>query len=156
MPVTFGQNEGGDWPAMAPQKQVFKGVFGFLTTPKEVVMHELLNRVKTRGTEWLKENFEMTFQYRHDTSRIDPELPFVKALADSYRTMGVKSKIGAMPASTDACFYTNILGVPALATGCGSLGDAHTDQEKVRLKDVIASAAVMTQFIREWCGLRNG
>ncbi|MDP2982637.1 MAG: M20/M25/M40 family metallo-hydrolase [Candidatus Latescibacter sp.] len=155
MPVTFGQNEGGDWPAMAPQKQVFKGVFGFLTTPKEEVMHELVNRIRTKGTKWLKENFEMTFQYRHDTSRIDPNLPFVKTLAESYRTMRVKSKIGAMPASTDACYYTNILGIPALATGCGSLGDAHTDQEQLKLKSLIASAAVMTQFIKEWCGLRK-
>jgi acetylornithine deacetylase len=155
MPVTFGQNEGGDWPAMAPQKQVFKGVFGFLTTPKEEVMHELVNRIITKGTKWLKENFEITFQYRHDTSRIDPNLPFVKTLAESYRIMRVKSKIGAMPASTDACYYTNILGVPALATGCGSLGDAHTDLEQLKLKSLIASAAVMTQFIKEWCGLRK-
>jgi acetylornithine deacetylase len=155
MPVTFGQNEGGDWPAMAPQKQVFKGVFGFLTTPKEKVMHELVNRVKTLGPEWLKENFEMTFQYRHDTSRINPELPFVKTLAECYSTMGVKSKIGAMPASADAWFYNNILGIPALATGCGNLGDAHTSQEKVGLTDVITSAAVMVRFIMKWCGLRH-
>jgi len=154
MPVTFGQNKGGDWPAMAPQKQVIKGVFGFLTTPKEKVMSELIERVKTRGPEWLRDNFEMTFQYRHDTSTNDPELPFVKTLAECYMAMGIKSGIGAMPASSDLWFYTNILGVPGLVTGCGNLIDAHTSQEKVVLKDVINSASVMTQFIKEWCGLR--
>ncbi len=153
MPVTFGQNEGGDWPAMAPRKQVFKGVFGFLTTPKETVMREMIERVKTRGPEWLKDNFEMTFQYRHDTSRIDPELPFVQTLAQSYRTMGVKSEITAMPASADTWFYNNILGIPALVTGCGDLNDAHTEIENVKLKDVVTTAAVLLQFVKEYSGI---
>ncbi len=155
MPVTFGQNKGGDWPAMAPQKQVFSGVFGFLTTPKEEVMSQMVERIKTRGPEWLMDNFEMTFKYRHDTSRIDPELPFVQTLAESYRTMGVKSEISAMPASADTWFYTNLLGVPALVTGCGNLEDAHTCNENVVLKDLINETAVLLQFIKEWCGLRE-
>ena len=155
MPVTFGQNEGGDWPAMAPQKQVFKGVFGFLATPKEEVMNELIERLKTRGPAWLKDNFEMTFQYRHDTSRIDPELPFVKTLAESYKTIGMKSEISAMPASADTWFYTNILGVPACVTGCGNLGDAHTEIENVSLKDITTTAAVLFQFIKDWSGIRE-
>ena len=153
MPVTFGQNEGGDWPAMAPQKQTFKGVFGFLTTPKEVVMQELIDRVRTRGPVWLKDNFEMTFQYRHDTSRIEPDMPFVKILERCYQDMGIKTEIGAMPASTDAWFYTNILKIPTLVTGCGDLGDAHTEKENVVLTDVIKTAAVLTEFIKDWCGI---
>lgn len=153
MPVTFGQNEGGDWPAMAPQKQVFKGVFGFLTTPKEEVMSELEKRIKTRGPAWLRDNFEISFQYRHDTSINNPELPFVKTLANCYKAMGVKSEIGAMPASTDLWFYTNILGIPGLVTGCGNLMDAHTSKEQVILKDIIISAAVLTLFVKEWCGI---
>lgn len=155
MPVTFGQLEAGDWPAMAPQKAVFSGVFGLLTTPKEEVMREMVERVKTRGPEWLKDNFEMTFQYRHDTSRVDPKSPFVKTMANCYGDMGVKTEIGGMPASADTWFYTNILGVPALVTGCGNLTDAHTSRENVLLKDVVTEAAVMTQFIRDWCGLRE-
>jgi len=152
MPVTFGQLVAGDWPAMAPEKAVFKGVFGFLTTPKEEVMRNMVDRVKTRGSEWLKDNFEMTFQYRHDTSRIDPELPFVKILGQCYNEMGIQSEIGAMPASADAWFYTNILGIPALATGCGHLGDAHTKSEHVVLKEIAEESAVLTLFIKEWCG----
>ncbi len=54
---------------MAPQKAVFKGVFGFLTTPKEEVKQHMVERVKTRGPAWLKDNFEMTFQYDHALNR---------------------------------------------------------------------------------------
>ena len=155
MPVTFGQIEAGDWPSMAPQKAVFKGVFGLLTTPKEEVMNEMIERIRSHGPEWLKDNFEMSFQYRHDTSRIDPGLPFVKTLGECYQNVGIKSEIGSMPASSDAWFYNNILGIPTLATGCGHIGAAHTKSEHVVLKDVANEAAVLTLFIKEWCGLKE-
>ncbi len=154
MPVTFGQMEAGDWPAMAPQKAVFRGVFGLLTTPKEEVMREMVERVKTRGPEWLKDNFEMTFQYRHDTSRIDPNLPFVQTLKSCYGEFGVKSEISAMPASADTWFYTNILGIPSLSTGCGDLVNAHTSREHVVLKDILTETAVLVRFIQEFSGVR--
>ena len=93
MPVTFGQMQAGDWPAMAPQKAVFKGVFGLLTTPKEQVMSEMVERVKTRGPEWLRDNFDMTFSYRHVTSRLDPEHPMVGTLLNAYNEVGVDSSV---------------------------------------------------------------
>ncbi len=155
MPVTFGQLEAGDWPAMAPQKAVFKGVFGILTTPKEEVMREMVERVKTRGPEWLRDNFEMTFQYRHDTSRVDPNLPFVQTLKRSYEEFGVKSEITAMPASADTWFYTNIIGVPSVSTGCGELVNAHTSREHVVLRDIAVESAVLVRFIEEFSGLKK-
>ncbi len=154
MPVTFGQLEAGDWPAMAPQKAVFKGVFGMLTTPKEEVMQQMVERVKTRGPEWLKDNFEMTFEYHHDISRIDPDLPFVMLLRKCYGDMGIDMPVKALPASNDACFYTNISGIPTAATGMMEIGTAHTNYEHVILNKLITEAAVMVQFIREWCGLK--
>ncbi len=154
MPVTFGQIEAGDWPAMAPQKAVFKGVFGLLSTPKEEVMREMIDRVKIRGPEWLRDHFEMTFQYRHDTSSIDPQLPFVQELLKCYREVGVASEITAMPASSDAWFYNNLLGIPTLATGCGSIGDAHTERENVVLSELSDEAAALTLFVGRWCGLK--
>lgn len=155
MPVTFGQLEAGDWPAMAPQKAVFKGVFGILNTPKEEVMRDMVEQVRTRGPEWLRDNFEMTFQYRHDTSRIDPSLPFVRTLKACYEAFGVRSEISAMPASADTWFYTNLLGVPAFSTGCGELVSAHTSREHVVLREIAVESAVLIQFIREFCGTRE-
>ena len=154
MPVTFGQLEAGDWPAMAPQKAVFKGVFGFLTTQKEEVMRQMVERVKTKGSEWLKDHFEMTFEYHHDISRIDPDLPFVKLLRKCYGDMGVDMPVKALPASNDVCFYNNISGIPSAATGMMEINTAHTNYEHVILNKLITEAAVMVQFIREWCGLQ--
>ena len=147
MSVTFGQLTAGDWPAMAPQKAVFKGVFGLLTTPKEEVMRELVERLKTRGPEWLNDHFEITFQYRHDTCRIDPRLPFVQKLVDCYQVMGVKTEIAAQPASSDTWFYTNIMKIPALSTGAGEIADCHTATEKVTLRELSVEAAIMILFL---------
>ena len=108
-----------------------------------------------QSPEWLRDNFEMSFQYRHDTSRIDPALPFVTTLGECYAAMNVQSEVSAMPASSDAWFYNNILGIPTLATGCGNIADAHTKNEHVVLKEVTEEAAVLTAFIREWCGFRE-
>ncbi|MFC1650628.1 M20 family metallopeptidase [Candidatus Latescibacterota bacterium] len=151
MPVTFGELNAGVWPAMAPREAVFKGVFGILTTPKEEVMTEMERRIKTRGPEWLRDNFEITFQYRHDTSKVNPELPFVKTLAQCYNDMGVESEIAGMTASTDGWFYNNILGIPTIATGCGNISDAHTKNEHIVLKDIADESAVLIRFIQSWC-----
>ena len=155
MPVTFGQLQAGDWPAMAPQKAEFKGVFGILTTPKEQVMREMLERVKSRGPEWLKDNFELTFTYRHDTSRMDPDHPAVNILLESYKAMNVKSEIGCAPYGADAWFYNNILDIPTICTGCGSINDAHTNHEHVVLEDIAKEAASILFFVSEWCGLKE-
>ena len=155
MPVTFGILNAGDWPSMAPQKAVFKGVFGLLTTPKEQIMEEMVERVKTRGSEWLRDNFEMTFNYRHDTSRIDPDHPMVKHLLRSWNDVGVKSEVSAANYSSDAWFYNNILGIPTVVTGCGSITYAHTSNEQVVLKDIVIQAAAMCFFINDWCGLQE-
>lgn len=155
MPVTFGRLEAGDWPAMAPQKAVLKGVFGLLTTPKEQVIREMKERIKTRGSAWLRNNFEIAFEYRHDISRIDPQLPFVQVLSRCFDSMGVKSEICAMPASSDTWFYTNLADIPAVLTGCGDGATSHTATEYVTLNAISIESAVMIAFIRDWCGLRE-
>lgn len=153
MPLTFGQLDAGDWPAMAPEYAEFKGVLGLLTTPKEQVMAEMIDRVKSHGSPWLKDHFDMTFQYRHDTSRIDPGLPFVAMLQKSYHDYDIPSEITAMTGSTDAWFYTNQMGIPALATGCGNIANAHSKDEHVMLDDIVREAAVLIHFLDCFSGL---
>ena len=97
----------------------------------------------------------MTFSYRHDTCRVDPEHPMVSLLLDSYKTVGVQSEIGFANYGADGWFYNNILGIPTMVTGCGSINDAHTSHENVVLKDIVNEAAVFCLFIRKWCGIRE-
>ena len=74
-------------------------------------------------------------------------------LKECYQAYDVPSEISGMTASTDAWFYTNQLGIPTLATGCGNIVDAHTKNEHIMLDDIINEAAVFVSFIQEYCGI---
>ena len=157
MPVTFGILESGDWPAMAPQKAVFKGVFGLLTTPKEEVMKEMEHRVRTRGPEWLanEDNFQISFTYRHDTCQTDPKGELVTSMIDSWHEAGMESEVSAANYGADGWFYNNLLDIPTICTGCGSINHAHTAKEQVVLEDILREAAAIALFIDKWGGFRE-
>ena len=153
MPVTFGRLEAGTWPAMAPPEAVLEGVFGLLTTPKEEVMREIERRVRA-GDPWLADHVAFTFPYRHDTSTVPPDHEVVTTLLDAYDDTDVPSAVGAATYSSDAWFYSTMLGIPTVTTGCGSITDGHTAGENVVLDDIIREAAVLFRFIERWSGFR--
>ncbi len=152
-PLTIGQLESGDWPAQAPQKAVFKGVLGILPDrTKEQVMEEMRDALRNSGDEWLAENFEIDFTYRHDANVIDPDHPLVTGLQSACESVGQDCKVSAMTASCDAWLYNNQLGIPTVVFGGGSLGVAHSNQEQMPVSDVINSAHILLSFISDWCG----
>ncbi len=153
MPITFGTLEAGDWPAMAPRKATFKGVLGFLPTRnKEDVMREMEEALKTEGGDWLSGHFDMEFMYRHDCNEVPADHPIVKTLERACRASGQATEVGAMPASCDAWFYSNLIGVPAVVIGAGTLGVAHSSQEQIPVQDLAAGAEVLACAIVDWCG----
>jgi len=154
MPLTFGSMISGDWPAMAPQKAEVKGVLGILDTSKETVMREIRERLESKGSDWLRDNYELTFEYRHDTSRVDPELPFVNVLKESFRDIGIEPEIAGLPASSDAWFYTNLVDIPTVLTGPGGIGTAHTDHECIVINELPVGTAAVLMFVIRWCGVR--
>jgi len=152
MPVCIGELHAGNWPTIAPEKAEFKGMFGFLTTPREEVMHEIEHRVRTRGPEWLKDNFDIVFPYRHDAARLDPSHPIVTTMAGAFRDCGLSDELKGVTTSMDGWMYSRLSGIPTVATGCGSLSDAHTINEHVVLDEVIDCAVGLVEFIRRFSG----
>ena len=49
-------------------------------------------------------------------------------------------------------FYNNMLGIPTICTGCGSINHAHTEKEQIVLKDIAKEAAAVMLFIGKWSG----
>ncbi len=153
MPITFGTLEAGDWPAMAPRKATFKGVLGFLPTrTKEEVMREMEEALRTEGGDWLPDHFDIEFMYRHDCNEVSPDHPIVGTLQRACRASGQATEIAAMPASCDAWFYSNLIGVPAVVIGAGTLGVAHSSQEQIPVQSLAAGAEVLARAIVDWCG----
>jgi len=152
-PLTIGQLEAGDWPAQAPQKCVFRGVLGILPDrTKGQVMRELREAIAGCGDEWLADNFEIDFTYRHDASIIAPDHPLVEALGVAVEASGLEKKVSAMTASCDAWMYNNQLQVPTCWFGPGSLGVAHSNNEQIPVDSVLKAVEVLYRFVCEWCG----
>lgn len=153
MPLNFGQFNAGDYPSIAPRQATFSGVFGLLTTPKEEVMRRIEEAVRTRGPEWLRDpdHFQIEFPYKHDIARTDPAHPAVGLLRECWDAVGIQVEPSGFCASCDACFYTNLMGIPCIMTGSGN-DTAHQVTEHMRLDDVALEAAAVVRFIREWCG----
>lgn len=153
MPITFGMMAAGDWPAMAPNWATFKGVLGFLPTrTKEQVMAEMQEALRSQGGDWLPEHFDMDFIYRHDCNEVAVDHPLVRTLEGSCRASDRASEVAAMPASCDAWFYSNLIGVPAVVIGSGTLGVAHSAQEQIGVQDIVQGAEVLARAIADWCG----
>ncbi|MEW6753903.1 MAG: M20/M25/M40 family metallo-hydrolase [Candidatus Latescibacterota bacterium] len=152
MPITFGTMHAGDWPAMAPNRATFQGVLGFLPTrTREQVMEEMRQALRAEGGNWLPDHFEMEFIYRHDCNEVPADHPLVHVLREAVRDSGTEPRVAAMPASCDAWFYTNLIGVPAVVMGAGSLGVAHSAQEQIAVADVVAGAEALCRSLVAWC-----
>lgn len=154
MPITFGKLTAGDWPATIPNKAVFEGVLGFLSNRTRFdVMAELERAIRSKGSEELRDNFNIEFIYRHDTHVLDVDHPLVTGLKDACDRCGVVTKISAMAASCDSWFYNNQLNIPTVVFGPGDLSAAHSNREHIRIDDLRNGADVLMTFISRWCVL---
>lgn len=152
MPITFGVMQAGDWPATAPNRAEFKGVFGFLpNVTREAVQKEMNDSLVREGDEWLREHFNLSFLYRHDGNEIPVDHPLVKVAERACWDSGREPRIGAMPASCDAWLYNNQLNIPSLVLGPGSLGYAHTNEEQIPVDDLLKGAEVLARLMTTWC-----
>jgi acetylornithine deacetylase len=141
MPITFGRLTAGNWPASAPNRAILEGVLGFLPNKtKEEICREMEEVLLDTGMK--RDDFKLTFTYRHDCSVADPNGDLTQNLLAGSKAVGMDSKIDAMPASCDAWLYNNLLDIPTVVFGPGSLSVAHSKNEQIRLEEIgqVASA----------------
>jgi acetylornithine deacetylase len=152
MPLTFGSLTAGDWPATAPAQAVVEGVLGFLPNKTRFqVMEEMRQATFEAGDTWLREHFRLEFTYRHEAHVLDADHLLVRWLQTCCRQSGAAGEVSAMTASCDSWYYNNQLGIPSVVFGAGSLGFAHTNEEQIRLDEVMQAAAILVRFIERWC-----
>ncbi len=156
MPITFGQLEAGDWPATAPNRARFKGVFGFLPNKtREEVQREMREAIISQGDDWLRENFDLSFIYKHDGNYIPLEHPLVQSILNAAKNVGYTPEVRGMTASCDAWLYNNQLGIPTVVFGPGDLGYAHSSEEHIVVDDIIKAAEVLLNLIANWCSSKE-
>ncbi len=152
MPLTFGRCTAGDWPATAPSRAVVEGVMGFLPNrDRHAVMEEMRRALAETSYARLAERTELLFTYRHDCHVLAPEHPLPQELLAACRGWGIDAAVDAMTASCDSWFYNNQLAIPTVVYGPGTLGYAHTNEERIGLEEIAAAAGALAEFAAEWC-----
>ena len=152
MPLTFGKLRAGNWPASAPSEAVLEGVLGLLPNKtKEEVCEEIRQVLKEEGDEYLADNFDLVYMYRHDSSVLDPDHDLPQGLLSAAADSGVELEISGMPASCDAWFYNNQLGIPTVVYGPGSLAVAHSKDEQIEIAEIGRAAEVLLRLVLSYC-----
>ena len=153
MPITFGKLHAGNWPASAPSEAVLEGVLGLLPNVAYAqVCREMQAALEGAGDGTIARDATLTFLYRHDSSVLDPEHPLPRALLAAAAAGGAPLTVSGMTASCDAWFYRNQLGIPTVVYGPGSLGVAHSKDERIALADIARAAETLLRLIADYCG----
>ncbi|NQU11483.1 M20/M25/M40 family metallo-hydrolase, partial [bacterium] len=144
MPITFGKLHAGNWPATAPSQAVLEGVLGLLPNKtKEQVMDGFRAALQQAGDDYFRENIDIHFMYRHDSSVVDPQHPLPQGILTAAERADAPLAVAAMPASCDAWLYNNQLGIPTVVYGPGSLKHAHSKDEQIALAEIGKAAEVL-------------
>jgi acetylornithine deacetylase len=154
MPITFGRLRAGNWPAAAPSRAVLEGVLGLLPNrTKEQVCEEM--RRALAGCASLADGFDLHFMYRHDSSVVEPDHELPQQLLQAAEQAGAPLQPAGMPASCDAWFYSNQLGIPTVVTGPGTLAVAHSKDERIEMQDIAQAAETLVIFLTDYCGVNE-
>ncbi len=146
MPLTFGRIEAGNWPATAPSRARLEGVLGFLPNrTRDQICGEFKTALDTLPD--LAGRFALSFMYRHNCSVLDPTHPLPQLLLRASAAQGRPTRIDAMTASCDACYYTEVLHIPTVVWGPGSLSVAHSRDEHIRPEEIAEAAETLLAFL---------
>ncbi|NQU76935.1 MAG: M20/M25/M40 family metallo-hydrolase [Planctomycetes bacterium] len=151
MPLTVGKLHAGVWPAAVAGEAQLEGVLGLLPNKSaSEVMDEVASVISREGGSEIADNCDIHFTYRHDASVCSPDEPIVGRLSAALAAAGRPAEIGAMTASCDACYYNNLLSIPTVVFGGGSLSVAHSDDEYMPLDELVTAGETLVHLA---CGL---
>ena len=155
--VNIGTFAAGDWPSSVPARTRLGVRVGHPTswTAVEAERHvrDAINRV-AEGDGWLAANppTVRTTGFRAQGYAIDPGHPLVRALARAHRDAhGTDPTPVAMGSTTDARYYLNGFGVPAVCYGPRTR-NIHGVDEAVELRSIVDGAKTLARFIVDWYG----
>jgi acetylornithine deacetylase len=149
MPLTIGQINGGNWPSSVPSQTILKGLIGFLPNKtRHEVQSELRQALKAEGDQWLRENFEISFNMlNNDGNMLPVDHPLVTTMRNAALKNDLPGKVDAMVAACDAWQYANTLNIPTVVFGPGSLNLCHALEEHIVIDDMMKAASVLADFL---------
>jgi len=152
--VNIGTMKAGDWPSAVAGFAEVEGGVGFLPNKRmEDVKRELYEAVMATDDAWLKEHFQLEFPKLHnDAYEIPPDHPLPLAMETGCRTVELDTRITGFIVSCDARLFWHRGKMPVIVFGPGSIGDAHSSHEHIKLSDMLDAAEALAETIVQWCG----
>jgi acetylornithine deacetylase len=150
--VNVGTVTAGDWPSSVPARARMGVRVGF---PRRLTPGEALDRVRSAvlgaatADPWLASHPPSVRPagFRAEGYLIDEDHPLVTALAAAHQDAhGEPPRRKVMGSTTDARYYLNQFGVPALAYGPRAR-NIHGTDEAVDLASIVSGARTMARFI---------
>jgi acetylornithine deacetylase len=153
--VNLGTFTSGEWPSTVPSLATLgvRAAFSAPWTPAGAQQRvtDTIARAAARDP-WLAHHPpRIRFNgFRGEPYRLDPGHPLARALADAHRDVhGSEPELEPGSATTDARFYINQFGVPAICYG-PRVRNIHGPDEAVELPSVLDGARALARFIVDW------
>ncbi|MGC9320139.1 MAG: M20 family metallopeptidase [Armatimonadota bacterium] len=142
------------WPSMVAGECVLEGGVGFLPNKSmDQVKQELYDAVMETDDEWLRDHFELTYPKLHnDSYEIPGDHPLPVTFHEAVKQFEPNSEIFGWNVSCDARLYNRIGGMPVIVYGVGDIQEAHSDNEKVSMTELLTAAKGLALGIINWCG----
>lgn len=158
--VNVGRFDSGSWASSVPEVARLEVRVGH---PSGWTAEETLERVRDAitesadGDEWLTSHPPRLRlnAYRAERYAQDADHPFVRRLAEAHRSVhGREPRAVSIGSTTDARYYLNQVGIPAVAYGVRTR-NMHGVDEAVELASIADGARTLTRFLTDWLGGRR-
>ncbi|MHB8155217.1 MAG: M20 family metallopeptidase [Candidatus Omnitrophota bacterium] len=143
--INVGTIKGGDKVNVVSDWCEFQLDFRFLPGSTEKEMLRSLRETITKHTR----NYKIEIQGIQDPYYIDPHHSLVSSLVSAMQGLGIKPRISGSEGATVITFF-KAMNIPAIATGFGTEGCAHTANEYACLDNLYNGARVLVEFLKKY------
>ena len=150
-PMPIGSFYAGDDYDASPDVAMFTVLMTYLDGMTGKEMRMLAERA-IKSVPELKDTTTFIYTYERDPSTLDFNHPFVLSLQKAAQANGISGDIVPMFSLGDKFFYQEVLGMPTVVFGPGSLTHAHNKDEQVKYADVMSCAKTIFDWILEHAG----
>lgn len=146
--LNIGVIHGGDKVNMVPDFCEFAFDFRYvpgmnpqliLRNMKEIIQNEV-------------KRFKIIVDAQQDPYAIDSNHPFVRTYVQTVRRLRQRASVKGSEGATVITFFKKH-GIPALATGFGARGMAHTNDEYIRIETLYKGTQILEQFFKDYDAL---
>jgi len=143
--INIGTIRGGDKVNIVADWCEFELDFRFLPDmPEKLLLKELKNIMQKHA-----QKFSLEIEAMQKPCRIKKNHNLIKCFSQAERKFKIKPQIKGSEGATTITFFQN-KNIPAIATGFGSSGCAHTADEYVKISNLYKGALVLEDFLKSY------